>query len=42
MAIQSCAEANRLDGSLSRHLFEDVGAGKDQAFLGHDGDGDDA
>jgi len=42
MAIRSCAEANRLDGSLSQHLCEDVGAGEGQAFLGHDGDGDDA
>src|SRR5450759_1431395 len=42
MAIRSCAEANRLDGSLSQHLCEDVGAGEGQAFLGHDGDGVDA
>jgi hypothetical protein len=42
MVIRSWAEANRLDESLSQHLCEDVGAREGQAFLGHDGDGDDA
>jgi hypothetical protein len=37
MVIRSCAEANRLVGSLSQHLCEDVGAGEGSAFLGHDG-----